>query len=404
MQTGSTKGRNRSVLGKLLGGVAGVLLTMSAQALVPMSDDQMSEVQGTGLALAFDDFSFFFAPTSYIELTGSEPSGAAATAGWRRGDVRYYGFSISGGGAAGTDWYGDGCTSPDDLCPIGNTGASAFAPVNNPYVLRAFQIDGYNPSGTFLSKGNGLVPTHMEFVGPTNSNDWRWSFWGEIEVDRNGNYGTPGLLQSQTIIKGSNHTTSGDPSVFRIFQTEESTPTLGFTYQSALSGDFRFSVAQTSNSPNLLHEPPNFTDGEGLHFKNVDAFFPMGTLHYQFFTLNSTPANDGNFVIDLSPIPDAANAYNDFYCGNAGGCATNFFTADFFGVGQTVISSPNPETHGYVRWGDTAGATYGVGGTGTGNGIFFRQPAASGGVVNNIGWAALEGVLIQSLKLTTLGI
>lgn len=390
-------------------------VAVTGYALTPMDDDQMSEVNGTGLAVGFDDFDFRMAPTSFIELTGSEPSSAADTAGWDRGDARYYGLSFTDADANGVQWFDNdnACGNPDDLCALGSGTITNFAPVNNPYVFRAFDNPGYDPSGTYLDGGS--TPTNMELVGPTASDPWRWSFWGELQVDRNNQDGGSELLQSQTIIKGKNITQSGDPSIFRIFQTEGPDETFGFTYQSALSGDFRFSVAQTGSSPDAVHEVPEFGAQEGVVFKNVDAFIPLGRLHSQFFSLNSTSANDGNFVIELSEVPNSPNAYNDIYCGNQGSACTTNSTAsdgtydDTFGNEVEVISNPNDETHGYVRWGNfNNGDPNSICATCTGNGIYFRAPANDpsepGGAVTNIGVARLDGVLIQSMRLETLGI
>ena len=377
------------------------LLALPAVAMVAMDEHEMAGVLGQGIAIALDDFSFRMAPTSFIEITGTTPSASAAAAGWQRGDVRFYGLSITGGGAAGTDFFNNGCSAPDGFCPIGTTSIANFAPVGNPYVFRAFQNPGFDFQGNLLQGAN--APTALELIGPTNSDTWRWSFWGEIEVGR----GTPGasFLQSQTMIRGKASVLDdrGAPirraTELRMFQVENAAdPTFGLAYNSALSGDFRFSVSQNSGSPNLLHAVPDFNDLEGVHFKNVSAFLPLGRLHSQAITLNSTPANDGNFRIEVTQIPNVPNVYNDFYCGNSVGCATNVESVDFFGNSTVAISSPNQETHGFVRWGDFSSIP---GPTSTANGIFFRD---SVGNVTNIGVARLEGMLVQSLTLTTLGV
>ena len=155
-----------------------------------------------------------------------------------------------------------------------------------------------------------------------------------------------------------------------------------------------------------MHQVPHFDDNEGLIFRNVDAFLPLGSLHSQFFTLNSTPANDGNFVIELSRIPNVANAYNHIYCGasKGGSCALD---------GRGRILNPNPDTHGYVRWGNQVAnpyaATPGYGiadlpaANSVNNGIFFTTGSTTGTTVN-MGTGRIEGILIQHMKITTLGI
>lgn len=379
--------------------------TQGAQALSELEDSQLSKVSGTGIALGLDDFRFAMAPTSYIELTGSTPS-----AGWNRGDVRYYGLSITGNGP-GTDWYGDGCGgSSTVLCPLGVGVIDNLASVYNPYVLRAFQYDGYDRDGNLLT--GAARPTVLELVGPSQSDSWRWSFWGEIEVARGGACPAGGNaaycgLQSQTVILGK-PTTVGrqwnggnsysvvapEPAILRLMKTADSADsTLGFTYQSALSGDFRFSVAQLG-AGGALHEVPNFNDVEGVQFRNVDAFLPLGRLNSQAITLDDA-GGDGNFTIELTSIPNIATVYNDIYCGNGGGCAISFGeTVDFFGNGVDAIAAPNVETHGYIRWGDFAQPYT------ASNGISFVDPA---GNTTYLGVARMEGMLVQHMKLTTKG-
>lgn len=476
--------RNNSLSHMLLGAA----LTLGASqvlALQEMSDDSMSEVQGAGLAFAMDDFSIRFAPTSFIEALGSDPTPQAQGLGWKRGDARYYGLSLTSGGAAGTDWYGEsngGCADGPLSCPIGtgdgDFGTTAFASVYDPFVLRVFEYEGFDYQGDWLGDDPGNLatgtnvadmPTILEFVGPSNTDPWRWSFWGQLEIGRgtawststaasgvqaypdspsgsgclaNGNSGYCGL-QSQTLIHGKpvangriwqGVDSSGNdlgytanpqgnrPAILRLMQTQnDADPTLGITYQSALSGDFRFSVRQTGDSPDALHWVPDFDDQEGLHFKNVDAFLPLGTLHYQAITFSGVsgydenaqpitgePQQNGNFTIELTRIPNDPNIYSHFYCGStSGGCVLD--------PTSQVIDQPNPDTHGYVRWGnwETAGGStidpY-TASTGLGtnalpnavsiqNGIFYRD----GNDVTNIGISRIEGMQIQHMKITTLG-
>ncbi|WP_348679712.1 hypothetical protein [Alcanivorax profundi] len=408
-----------------------------AQALTELSDDSLSEVQGMGLAFALDNFSIRFAPTSFIELTGTEAQGA----GWERGDARYYGLSLTNGEAvAGTDWYGNGCSTTGIAgalgCPLGNAnpsnsaltanafGVGALASPYDPYVLRVFQYNGHDYQGNFLSGASR--PTVMELIGPSNTETWRWGFWGELEVDRQ--VGQPSadigaancldgaasgcarFLQSQTIIRGKPTTVDGKPAILRLMQTADSAdPTLGITYQSALSGDFRFSVRQKNNSPDALHIVPDFDDNEGMYFKNVDAFLPLGTLHYQAITLNAVRdgSNEatGDFVIELTRIPNDRDIYNHFYCGQTGVQAPGSCALDADGK----IASPNEDTRGYVRWGDFDGVNIATGAglpsaTATDNGIFFVNPSETpANQVTNIGISRIEGMRIHHLKITTLG-
>lgn len=396
------------------------LCVQSVWAMPELIDSALAEVSGEGIVFGLKDFSFRMAPTSYVELTGTTPNAAATAAGWRRGDARYYGLSFTGfdvgAGGAGMDWYGSsasaGCTQGANGlgCPMGAADIKDFASAYNPFILRVFQRPGYNHQGMLLT--GVTAPTVLEIEGPTKSDKWRWSFWGELEVGRGTTYATSTTagnclaagngntvfcgLQSQVIVAGKPITKSGTPSLLRMMRTKDVNPlleTVGFTYQSALSGDFRMSVAQVgSANTGALHQVPDFNDAEGLFFKNVDAFLPLGRLNYQAITLNSTASKDGNFVVDLTQIPNTPNLYNDFYC--AGTCTLD---------GNGFVTNPNPATHGYVRWGDLSGANVDMtqAGTSISQGIYFSTPA---GAITNVGTVNIEGLLIHGLKITTKGI
>lgn len=425
-----------------------------ATALTELSDDSLSDVQGAGFAFALDNFSMRFAPESFIELTGAAVNGV----GWQRGDARYYGLSMTNGAqVSGTDWYatlngsaGAACAGGATYgnaflaCPLGNGNASglgqtpnqygigAFASVYDPYLLRVYEYPGHDYQGTYLDGSN--KPTTLELIGPTQTENWRWSFWGELEVDRvanshsfgdcnNSSAGCTGgadFLQSQTIIHGK-PTTAGrngepvKPAILRLMLTQnDADPTLGINYQSAISGDFRFSVRQKDSNPgtyltDTLHNVPDFDDNEGMYFKNVDAFLPLGTLHYQAITLDAVRDGSGkatgDFVIELTAIPDIPEIYNHFYCGaisnpNPNGCDAN---------NDGVLDSVNKDTLGYVRWGefdnDDVNLATLPGANATNNGIYFVSPSAtpSAADITNIGISRIEGMRIHHLKITTLG-
>ena len=150
---------------------------------------------------------------------------------------------------------------------------------------------------------------------------------------------------------------------------------------------------------------PDFDDNEGVYFKNVDAFLPLGTLHYQTITLDALRDGSGNaagdFVIELTRIPNTSVIYEDFYCDGA----CNIVGGE--------IQNPNEGTRGYVRWGDFSGVNIGTGvglpgPNDTDNGIYFVSPPTGGSApspsdVTNIGISRIEGMRIHHMKITTLG-
>lgn len=427
MPTGNTRRGLRTA--SLLMALALSACTTSALAMEEMAEDDMRDSSGAGIALALDNFSFRMAPTSFIEMTGSAVVDTASTTdaysmGWRRGDLRWYGLSMTGGDtSAGADWYaptGGGCTvGTDGLgCPMGTAAIKDFASVYNPYVIRVFQYAGYNYDGSLclgsvVSGACTVVtaasPTVYEFIGPSKGDTWRWAFWGQLDVASGGAVADQGYLQSQTIIRGKNSTLDGKSTKLQLLQTPTPVTTeqsLSLVYESRLSGDFRFSLGQKAVGTEARNNVPDFNDTEGMYFKNVDAFLQLGQLNYQTMVFRSAPALDGNFILELTAIPNAANVYNSFYCGT-NTCTTTTFQGGKVGSTGAILTSdivnqtPNPATHGYVRWGTTTGAAPTEGSTTDAtNGIYFRDNA--GGIIN-IGRAKIEGMLIQSLKLTSLG-
>lgn len=471
----------------------------SAGAMEALDDSSMASVNGAGIVYGLDDFSFRMAPTSYIEMIGQPPKAgsSAETYGWKRGDARYYGLSFSYGGpcnlgtgpgtgkdctgginSIGQDWAGNTTAIPaadvgkllqypigQKASPSGSNpyGIVGFASVYNPFILRVYQYAGYDYAGNYLDQATGasfVMPTIVEFMGPSKSDPWRWAFWGLLEINRGGTCPTGGNaaycgLKSQTIIHGT-PTASGQtwvsgntysampaqrtPSILRLMQTQDTSTgapagarTLGINYQSALSGDFRFSVQQTVATETTppagtaaAYAVPSFNVNEGLYFKNVDAFMPLGILHSQALIANGSSTYDangnasltfqqnGNFVLELARIPQVQNVYNFAYCGATGAGAALTTCANTGGY----INSPNANTHGYIRWGNwttSNGVATGINpytatpgtlpydlptSTSTANGIYFSDGA---GGVTNMGISRIEGMLIQHMKISSLG-
>lgn len=360
-----------------------VLLPLSGMAaLERLDDDAMAGVSGAGLALALDDFRWLVKPTSYFEQVGSDPTGGTV---FQRGDLRWYGVNISGAGTTGFHWdengsngFGTSCDASTLACPRGGLIAD-FSPHDNPYVLRAFSPQGIAYDGTLLNQDpSNPDKTIYEYVAPTNQPNYTLSFWGEIEVGRSGDntnlsVGTGDILKSQTIIRGN-----AAGSVFRLFQfTQPGNETFALMYHSHLRGDFRFSAEQDISAPSdVVGLPVRFDGNEGLHFKNVEAYVPLGQLYYQALILDSVPANDGNFTLEVPRLRDPSvphgNALNaameHFYSfAVAESADAGYITARVallantpgsnLGAYQAIVGSTNlPDsyntTHGYSRWGD----------------------------------------------------
>lgn len=437
---------------KVLSSVVLISHLQTSMALEVLEDNGLGEVSGEGLALAFEDIRFQMAPTSFIEFTGADP-GAVTTL--KRGDIRYYGLALtSSTSGTGMDWFGNGCTDGTRKlgCPMSNAGITNFANFDNPYMIRVF------PYTKVDLAGNTTPSTVMELIGPTNTDTFRWAFWGEIESDRGG--ASNAILKNQTIILGKPVTFTKPPS---IYGTTASNPylgavmqylqysgesTFGMIYNSRLSGDFRFSVRQNATGSDVRGVVPDFTDTEGLYVTDVNAFLPLGQLNYQAITYNDTqnnagPAtNNGNFVVELTSIPNTANVYNDFYAFPTPLAATGSCDATCQSINRgynrvtTAQSADYFDTHGFVEWGykyptcaqsncmtgtgvssqrfgttaanaDTIRAEGGLSFQGTTSWTVFNNQNA-GGTTNsmtsiNTGSARMTGMNINHLKFTSLG-
>lgn len=386
-------------------------------ALDRLDDAAMAEVSGAGIAIALNNFEFAMDPSSYFEQVGSTPANNCTATGnvaanqncWRRGDLRWYGINISGAGGTGDGYqWNDSttCSSSSLDCPRGGV-LTWFSPFDNPYVIRAWSPQGMAYNGDCINGTDGAggcndavntAKTLYEYLAPTAQPNYTFSFWGEIEAGSTRNAQTQalttgtgaagwGLLKSQTIIRGN-----AAGSVFRMFQfTQSGNQTFAMFYHSYLRGDFRFSVNQgAAGGTDTIGAPPVFGGTEGLMFRTVNAFVPLGQLYYQALTLGAV-GTGGNFYLELTPIPNNATVYTEFYGMSTGDPGSRGYeTARCRVPGATAAScsgyTVNGDyvvSHGYSRWGDfypasfnsIAGGTRNVanGFSGTnGDGIMFR--------------------------------
>ncbi|MFZ5723592.1 MAG: hypothetical protein ACOY33_08005 [Pseudomonadota bacterium] len=379
----------------LLAGLCLVVASSTARAALDRLDDgEMAEVSGTGIAIALENFQFAMAPTSYFEQFGSTPSNPCTATGnvaanqncWRRGDLRWFGINISDASAAGYHWNNSTACTPNAAgdCPRGGT-IGWFSPFDNPYIIRAWSPQGMHYNGDCINGTDGAggcndavntTKTVYEYLAPTSQPNYILSFWGEIEAGTTRNTQTQaltvgtggtgwGLLKSQTIIRGN-----AAGSVFRMFQFPQAgNQTFAMYYHSYLRGDFRFSINQgaapVANTPGTV---PVFATVEGLTFRNVSAFVPMGQLYYQALTLGAV-GTAGNFYLELTPIPNNATVYNEFY-GIRSGDTRGYETAKCSVPGTPTaapagwtacggVNSDYAVSHGYSRWGGWYPARYG---------------------------------------------
>lgn len=393
------------LLALLAVGTALHLPSTARAALANLDDASLEEVSGAGIAIALDDFEFAMAPTSYFEQVGSAPAGGGCSGTgsvssnincWRRGDLRWYGINISaaGGSNDGFHWNDStACSSSSLNCPRGGV-IDNFSPFDNPYIIRAWSPAGYAANGNCVNGATGgctapatpISKAIYEFLAPTSQPNYTVSWWGEMEVGSTRNSQTQALatnagtvLKSQNIIRGN-----AAGSVFRMFNYgTAASPTFAMFYHSYLRGDYRFSVTQSVVN-DTIGQAPVFADTEGLYFRNVDAFLPIGQLYYQALTIKAI-GTAGNFELSLTPLPTGTTTgdvavQNKHYSLNATDTSYGYETARANNTGGTT-SADYKLTHGYVRWGsmDWNGATTGSTTTGrnaineANDGILFRS-------------------------------
>lgn len=381
-------------------------------ALAALDDGALADEAGSGIAIALHDFQFAMAPTSYFEQVGSTPAGGGcvgtgSVAGnitcWRRGDLRWYGINISGAGGSNDGYFWNDtttCSSSSLNCPRGGT-IAFFSPYDNPYLIRSASPAGITYAGECVNGATAgctapatpISKAIYEFLAPTSQPDYTFSWWGEIETGSTRNSATQPLstnagsvLKSQNIIRGN-----AAGSVFRVFQfTQAGNLTFGMLYHSRLRGDYRLSVNQADpdgagplTTSDSIGVPTYFSPDEGMYFRNVEAFLPLGQLYYQALTINAV-GTSGNFEIALTPIPDTALVYGKHYAHNTGD-ATGYETARANNTGGSNTADYDL-THGFARWGGwSATGTYVTNAIdAVSDGIYFR---ACGGCGNFLAYA-----------------
>lgn len=344
-----------------------LVLTAPAGALERLSNEDMASVNGGGLALGIENLRMLTSSSGYIEALGEDKDYSGDP--FQRADVRWYGVSISAasGNATGTGetYSGSDCGGNNLQCPISANGV--LIPDDNPFVLRAWDYTGTSTQGhrylTYDGSTSG-VPTVFELLFPEWHENLKVSFWGEIGVGLNngiapeggsdnpaasspGNPSSGPFLQSRTILDDVDLAGSR----IRWFRfSDPADPTFGLATKLKITGDMHFSVQQGSASADQIGIVPDFASNEGLYFKNVDTYLPIGMLHYQAMTANQVPGG-GDFILEVGPIPGTP------------GDGTNSLTAvqkDFYALREDSNGNVNEDGYAPIsqkpsRWHETHG-------------------------------------------------
>jgi len=157
---------------------------------------------------------------------------------------------------------------------------------------------------------------------------------------------------------------------------------------------------------------PNFNANDGVFLYSPNINLVLGSVYQPLIV--DTAADGQNFVIELTRIPNKANVYQQIYTDYtalAAGTTSAYkgstcnvqYCGDLITMGQTYQG--NTATHGSISIG-TVGFTnnnkFLKADTSTNAiGVSFVTPT---GTKTNLGSAAIDGMLIQHLKITTTGL
>lgn len=326
-----------------------LLLPAAAHAaMVALEDEELSEQTGAAITIGWENLRFLAGPTTYLEAKGDFT--LAPPAPWKRGDLRYYGFGYSGitpvasyAGTCSAGYNGLGC-------PIGNV-IPYFMSFDNPLIIRVFDYTGIRVGGTALTQ------TVFEFLGPTNSSPFRYSWWADLLVNNSNTTRLQGQAVSNNVkLSTVENGVRNNMKIRLVRHSDALDPTIGLIWENHWSGDFRYSVNQAFYSADTFGVPPVFTSAEGMYALNVKSFWPLGQLHYQSWIFDDVPTDPGNFRWEITR-PNTAGAYANFYA-VATGDTLGYRRRD---PASGVIAKPSNaaltaanwyRTHAYLTFGD----------------------------------------------------
>ena len=380
------------------------LLTSPVYALEAISDAELGESTGEGIAILPENFSLVMADedASYINII---PRGAPKTAGVSRADIYIRNLALTQNDATTTRASGTNIVS-------WGSGANPFlltvkSETHPDYVnaaqSRAFlriEAPSYCFTGALTAEcsaadtGDALSAYNLRLGASVDlllkSNTQTQGYGSSVG---NALTGATGIgLQAiwnglslngtkvdifQTPSNSSTGANGGDPSY---------NSTLGLRALVRLNTDatkanngLRLSTALDSGYNGTTNRL--FNANEGIRIQDLDINLPLGIPHYQSLVFGKADAA-GNFYLELTRLPNDSDAYNAAYIDYSGTAASIAAkTCSSTSCGTAAV----PATHGTISMGATA----------------FTSPA---GAVVNVGTSKIDGLFIQHLKLTTTGL
>lgn len=390
--------------------------------LEPIEESGLGQVTGEGIAILPENFRIVFDSNAYIRTKprGAPVAGSAA-------DMFWYGFAFTGA---------DGNLNNR----VGASAITSWGTFSNPWVFLAT-----SPSNVLY---NGTTNNHpvLQYRAPAYRNaadftsasvmNLKYAFFGDIFICGAGRPGYGGTnvcgigdtgatiagvtnrLQSISVWDGF----SFHGSKYSIFQTTvdygkymgaagteflavtgagaTSDGTFGAVWlnriNSNTTGKLRFGVGGSTGTASVTSAVPeanslSFNANEGVWLTNVDINMPVGHLHYQPIIFDNDAS--GNLIIEVVRIPNTANVYNYAYRDYSVADGSDDPAVNANKMCTNSSRSCENATHGQVSVGsmefrDIAGAV----------------TVASGGAAGTPASVLIDGVLIQHLKIRTLGL
>lgn len=369
------------------------LLSISqVQALELLEDELLSEEIGGAIAFLPENFKIVSDDTAYVRTLPSAtapafPVPAAPNVLSEKAELLWYGIALAGNDGNTSDRVGNAITS--------------WGTANNPWILKVESISKIRYDGV-----TAAVPI-MSYYAPTyalNDGELKYAFWSDLVIRDRTTDTINGRFQTQSVWNG----VSLNGSRFSMFQTTvdytnslhtavagTTAGSLGVAWlnriNSSSTGAFRFSAAETSQPAganltgvaainSISTAAPTFNTVEGFYANDFDMNMVVGNLHYQPMIIGSTGDGTQNFQVEVTRIPNTPAVYNAFYRDYSNNSA-----AELAKMCTSTTIDCSAATHSELRIGK----------------VEFKSPT---GATLDMGSGIYEGMMIQHLKIRTLGL
>ncbi|RZU46892.1 hypothetical protein EV700_1277 [Fluviicoccus keumensis] len=336
--------------------------------LQPIAEEGMGDVTGAGIIYLPENFQIEFDDLAYVKTLVS----STAPSFGKKAELIWYGLKL--GGANGSVSTTSGSVIP------------SWGTANNPWLLKVETMTktGYSGGSTALPVLNYYAPTYTPGEGGL-----KYGFWGDIVVRDNstGLVVTDGKFQSQNV--WNDFTLNG--SRISLFQNTYD-QSFGMVWlnriNSSATGKYRFSVAESTqpagalgNSTNAVATAvPTFSASEGFYITDMDINMVVGNLHYQPVIMGAADTTTQNFQVEVVRIPNVASIYNQFYRDYSSSSATELAK-----MCTNTTADCTSATHSQINFGK----------------VEFKSPT---GATVDLGSAKIDGLMIQHMKIKTLGL